>query len=272
MTTDTPSRSNVSRRRVWGALAVLLLLSVGLLALATSSRDDAKTPGDSDTIRFRVVDGQGRPISHAEVFVLAGDDMPEGGGGLWSDADATLTLPAAVRGSAVAVQARGYRSDVAPSVTGDTEFVLQHGFVIRLEARGVQAKDLGDDVLVFRVSPEPTGDLTQDQLEKMVDLIATLAPPPEGRVVLPAGGFGFAVRASVAEQGLLIPLAARYGVRWGLFDAERKVGFFLPEEVHTVIEVTDDPRTQMYPIPVTAEALTKTRKGLRERIEAMETR
>lgn len=271
MTNDSTSVG--SRRKVWGSLAVLLLLAVGLLALALSSRDDPEEPAaEPGTFRFRVRDDQGRPITHAEVFVLAGDDMPEGGSGQWSDADATLTLPDAVRGSAIAVQARGYRSDVARSVSGDTDFVLKHGFVVRLEIRGMEEKDLGDDVLVFQVSPRPTGDLTQDQLDKIVDLVVLLEPPKEGQIVLGSGTLGFAVRASDAKEGLLIPLAARYGVRWGLFDPKTRAWFSLPEEVHAVIDVTDDARTQLFPIPVTAEGLSKTRKGLRDRIEAVEGR
>lgn len=270
MTND--STSVVSRRKVWGALAVLLVLAVGLLALALSSRDDPEESGEPGTFRFRVTDEQDRPISHAEVFVLAGEDMPEGGSGEWSDKDATLTLPDSVRGSAIAVQARGYRSDVARSVSGDTHFVLQHGFVVRLEIRGLEEGALGDDVLVFQVSPRPTGDLTQDQLDKIVDLIAPLVPPKDGQIALGGGTLGFAVRAADAKEGLLIPLAARYGVRWGLFDARTRVWFSLPEEVHAVIDVMDDARTQVFAIPVTAQTLSQTRKGLLDRIEAVESR
>ena len=271
MTNDGTSTfaPRASRRKVWGALAALLLIALGLLALAVSSRQEKPATADAEGIHFRVVDEQGRPISHAEVFVLAGEDMPEGGAGRWSDEDATLTLPAAVRGSAVAVQARGYRSDVAASVTADVEFTLRHGLLIRLEARGLDTAALGDDVLVFQIVPEPPGDLTQDQLTKIVDLMATLVPPPEGGIMLPAGDFGFAVQAAVAEKGLLLPLAGRYIVRWGLLDPASGMWFALPEAVRAVIDVADDPRTQLYEIPVRAEALQQTRKGLQDRVREM---
>lgn len=210
--------------------------------------------------------------SHAEVFVLASEDMPAGGAGEWSDADATLTLPIAVRGSAIAVQARGYRSDVAPSVTGDQEFALQHGLVIRLEVEGADAEAAGDAVLVFQVIPEPTGDLTADQLAKIADLIAALEPPPEGGVMLRGGDVGFAVQAAIAEKGLLIPLAGRYGVRWGLLDPKSRMWYALPEDVRAVIDVADDRRTQVFAIPVSAEAIQRTRKGLSERVREIRAR
>ena len=270
--TASESAPSSSRRKVWGGLAVLLVAALGLLALAMTSGDGASSSDDPDTIRFRVVDEQGRPISHAEVFVLASEDMPAGGAGEWSDADATLTLPIAVQGSAIAVQARGYRSDVVKSVTEDLEFVLQHGLVIRLEVQGGDAEAAGDTVLVFQVIPEPTGDLTADQLAKIADLIATLEPQPDGGVMLRGGDVGFAVQAAIAEQGLLIPLAGRYGVRWGLLDPKSKMWYSLPEDVRAVIDVADDRRTQVFAIPVSAEAIQKTRQGLSEQIRQIRAR
>ena len=265
--TSTPDGTTrrFSRRTVWGALATLLVGALGLLALAVASRDDASPAPETASIRFRVVDEAGAPIPHAEVFVLAGEDLPPGGAGRWSDEDATLTLPAVVRGSAVAVQAQGYRSAVAQSVTADREFVLRRGIFVRLEARGHDAEAARDAVLVFQLNPAPDQELSDDQRAKIVDLVTTVVPVPEGAMLLPGGVFGFAVQASIAKQGLLLPLAGRYVVRWGLLDPGSGMWFTLPEDVRTVIDVADDERGQVFPIPVTADALQRTRKGLQER-------
>ena len=105
-----------------------------------------------------------------------------------------------------------------------------------------------------------------------MDLIATLVQPPDGAIMLPGGDFGFAVQASIAEHGLLLPLAGRYAVRWGLLDPKSGMWYAPPEDVRAVIDVTDDRRTQLFAIPIAAEALQQTRKGLRERVRKMEAR
>ncbi len=272
MTTDWTAnpeagKRSTTRRKVWGGLAALLVLALGLLAFAIASRDAKPTaPPPAATIRFRVVDEAGEPIRHAEVFVLAGEDVPEGGAGRWSEEDATLTLPAVVRGSAVAVQARGYRSDVAQSVSEDRTFVLRSGIFIRLEVQGVDAEAIGDDVLVFQVNPAATEALSDDQRVKIVNLMTAVVPPPDGARLLPAGDFGFAVQGTIAKQGLLLPLAGRYVVRWGLLDPPSGIWLSMPEEVRAVIEVADDDRGQVFAIPVTPEALERTRTRLRERV------
>jgi len=253
---------------VWGTVAVLLGIALGLPALAACSGDEQPPAPEVEVIRFRVVDEAGAPIPHAEVFVLAGEDMPEGGAGRWSDEDATLTLPAVMRGSAIAVQAKGYRSDVAGSVTTDLDFVLRTGLMIRLEVRGGIADVAGDAVLVFQVNAASDDELSDDQRAKIVRLMTTVVPPPEVGMMLPAGAFGFAVQAAIAKRGLLLPRAGRYVVRWGLLDPGSGLYFTLPEEVRAVIDVADDPRSQAFAIPVPADAVERTLKGLHERLRA----
>ena len=266
----TPER--MPRRRLGIVVGALLVVAAGVAALVVLGGEDEEAPPPeraSAEIRVRVVDEALTPLPQAEVFVLAGEDLPPGGSGRWSEDEATLFLPPVVRGSAVAAQAKGYRSGVAKRVVDDMDLVLRRGLLARFEVRGADAEALGDAVLVFQVVPAPADDRSEEEMAKIVALIDTVVPPPEGAQMLPAGPFGFAVQAAVARLGLLLPMAGRYVVRWGLLDPGSGMWFALPERVRSVVNVADDPRGQVFTIDVDGTTLELTRRGLAERVRRM---
>lgn len=258
--------------RAWTVPVVVLVLAAGFALGVLSWTGGGDAAGSrSGGVVLRVVDEDGRRIPQAEVFVLARPDAPPSSAGTWSVKEASLTLPPGVRPEAVAVQARGFRSDVIENLVEDRTIVLRRGIRVRLVVAGTAVVVEDPWRIVFQVNPAPLdeGALSPDQREKLVDLIDTVIPPSDEALMLPAGTFGFAVGASVAADGIRMPIPGRYTVRWGLLDTSIGAWFSLSKGARVCIVVADETRVQVFEIPVRSEEWARTRKGLEEHIRRM---
>ena len=79
----------------------------------------------------------------------------------------------------------------------------------------------------------------------------------------------------VAAEGILLPLAGRYIVRWGLLDPKTGVWYAPPETVRTVVDVKDFEDAedavvaQVFTVPVDGPTLQQARRGLADQVRAM---
>jgi hypothetical protein len=102
--------------------------------------------------------------------------------------------------------------------------------------------------------------------------MALVSPPLPDEPDLPRKTFGFAVADTVASRGVLLPVPGRYIVRWGLFDERAELWYSLEAEAEAFIGVEDDARAQTFDIPVSRNALDRTRIGLAEKVAEREKR
>ncbi|MFV1958711.1 MAG: carboxypeptidase-like regulatory domain-containing protein [Planctomycetota bacterium] len=218
------------------------------------------------TIHVRVVDASGRPVGQARVLVDGAG--AQGQAGTWSSERAEWTLPFDGEARAVTIQARGFRSVRVEGVRADRKIVLQPGLLVRVAVEGepeLPAAPLG---LFFQVRPAAPegGTLTPAEADALLDLLDSAGTPPSGLPPFPRSGFGYLVSQSQTERGLLVPRPGRYRIRWGLLDTQRGTWYSLKEGTETVFDVRDTGEEQTVRVPVTTEAVERTRVELEKEL------
>jgi hypothetical protein len=271
------------RLRVWGSLALLLALAVGVLALAgqrqKSRRPGGGTPGPAEggaehghehghdddghheipPFALRVVDRAGAPVTTATVLVARPEGSSSAEAGTWSPERATLSLPAADAPWSVRVQAPGYRLASGQGLRADTTLTLEPGLLVKVDAV-LETEPAPGLVVYVQVNPvAPDGaDLPPAERNALLALLDPAAPPPEGTTPLPREGFGLTLPLAQAREGIRFPAPGPWRLRWGLFHAGKGLWYALTAGSASVHEVRDEAEPQTVTLDVPADLLART--------------
>ena len=266
-----------ARVKLWMFLGTAFVLAVAALLGVMATRDDAPEPtpqAPEGVVRLKIVDQGGDPVPQASLFVQMPEDAPRDKLARWISEEAVLEVPASITPVDIAVQARGFRSEVVTNLAEDRTFVLRMGYMIKLKRAAGTAKAPKPYRLVFQLNPvrEDGTSLPEDQYEAFLQLIDTRTQAPDPDLTLPRSGFGFAIWDSVAADGILLPFPGRYAVRWGLLDPTRRpsIWFSLGEAATAMIRVSADDRTQVFEVPLPQEAMDRTQVQLEAQLRKLD--
>lgn len=259
--------------RIWIRIALVagVLGSAGaLVALGAGLWDAPEGPPTlaraQVTVQF--VDGDGHPVSRAQVFVLRrpGETIEE----RWSGEDATLSLNGVTSPRSVLATARGYRLKEVRGVAAHRRVVMEPGYRVRLALRNAP-RALEERHIRFLLRIRPHEDLVAASpgldAAALVDLMAHTAGRGSGPRGLPRGAFGYAVSRTQAGRGILVPMPGRYRVHWGLMDLKAGTWYSLGDECGRQITVEDG--TERYVLDVTEGHLGKTLEGLKTSVNRL---
>jgi len=213
-------------------------------------------------LRVRVEDARGRIVRHARVFVdTAGGARPAQA--RWSPDDGVLMLPRRARPHDLRVLARGFRIQGARGVGADHTIRLKRGYLLRVTVRDAPTDGLPRHLrIMLRVRPilgrgaAPGG----VDARTLIDLMDNLGGPgPKG---FARGDFGYPVSLAQAQSGILLPLAGRYHVRWGLIDLRTRTWFGLDARCGRDVTIVEGSAPAHAGLTILPEDLQATLAGL----------
>jgi hypothetical protein len=254
------------RFRLWTLLAVMLVGSLLLLLNARAKRAPQLAP---ETVTFRILDPQGRPVRDAEVLVRRAKGESAPAGSYWDGTAGVLRLPKMPADATLLIAARGYRIMNANRLDKPRDLVLHPGIPIRLRMKGDAPALEPPLVGILRVRPTAeTMAFKETGSEALhLDLSELMVVMHESRpeaLELPREKWGFAASEEDAAMGLRVPFPGTYIVRWGILD-ERPGTWFAPEDgPEIVITVADQATPQVFDVEVPRTLWNRTLVGLRE--------
>ncbi len=260
------------RLRLWTLLAVMLAGSLLLLVNSRAKRAPELAP---ETVTFRILDPEGRPVRHAEVLVRREKGKAAPAGSYWDGTAGLLRLPKMPADASLLIAARGYRIMNANRLDKPRDLVLHPGIPIRLRVKGDAPAVEPPLVGIFRVRPtEETMAFRETGSEALfLDLSELMVVMHESRpeaLGLPRKKWGFAASEEDAALGLRVPYPGTYIVRWGILD-ERPGTWFAPEDgPEILITVADQTTPQVFDVEIPRTLWNRTLVGLREWIAQVE--
>ena len=260
------------RFRLWTLLVVLLVGSLLLLLNARAKKTPKLAP---ETVSFRILDPEGRPVRDAEILVRRAKGQSAPAGSYWDGTSGVLRLPKMPSDASLLIAARGYRIMTANRLDMPRDLVLHPGIPIRLRMTG-DAPPLDPPLVgIFRVRPtEETMAFRKKDSEalhlNLSELMVVMHQSRKEALELPREQWGFAASEEDAALGLRVPYPGSYVVRWGILD-ERPGTWFAPEDGPEItITVADLTTPQVFDVEVSRPLWNRTLVGLREWIAQVE--